>query len=142
MALRKMVFPSTLEARIEVENRIMEYLNQCGCTDDEELFSIKLALEESLVNAIRHGNRLDASKKIKVAYGFEGDKLKIRIEDEGEGFDYEHLPDPTDPENIERPHGRGVMLMRYYMDAVDFNETGNSVTLVKKMSCNNLRKVK
>ena len=142
MSFCRMVFPSTLEARIQVENQIVEFLDRCGCTDDEELFSIKLALEESLVNAIRHGNKLDTSKKVIVSYGFEGDNLKIEVEDEGSGFDYDHLPDPTDPQNIERPHGRGVMLMRHYMDTVHFNGIGNAVTLVKKMSCNNTRTAK
>jgi len=141
MSVRRIVFPSTLEARAEAEKQIMDYLDQNGCVNEEEIFSIKLALEESLVNAIRHGNKFDTKKNVMLAYGFEGEDFKLEIEDEGEGFDFDHLPDPTDPANIERPHGRGVMLMRHYMDSISFNEAGNRVILIKKMSRNNMRKV-
>ena len=98
---------------------------------DKEIFSIKLALEEALINAIKHGNRFDLSKKIHIAYSVCPERFDILITDEGTGFDPCDVPDPTAVENLERPCGRGLMLMRYYMNEVAFGPTGNSVSMTK-----------
>lgn len=105
----------------------------------EALFAIRLALDEALTNAIRHGNGNDPSKTVTVEVQCSEQRLEISICDEGPGFAPQHLPDPTAIENLERPHGRGVMLMRAYMTDVRFNETGNCVTLIKERSCNKPR---
>jgi len=132
MSLQTLVIPSTPEARLVVEKTILGYVQESGYNDEEGVFSIKLALEETLVNAIRHGNKLDNDKQIRVAYGIDDDGLHIEVEDEGDGFDYDHLPDPTSPDRLELPHGRGIMLIRHYMDKVEFNEKGNLVKLTKR----------
>jgi serine/threonine-protein kinase RsbW len=98
---------------------------------EKELFGIRLALEEALVNAIKHGNRLDASKQVRIRYHVSMNQFLIEIQDEGNGFDPEGLPDPLSPENLGRPGGRGVFLIRHYMSWVQYNETGNVVTLCK-----------
>src|SRR5438132_12398197 len=98
---------------------------------DKEIFCIKLALEEALVNAIKHGNRLDRNKKVHVAYHVCSERFDVVITDEGQGFDPSDVPDPTAIENLERPCGRGLMLMRYYMTTVSFASTGNSVAMSK-----------
>jgi serine/threonine-protein kinase RsbW len=124
------VIPSdTAEAR-RVQDEIERLLQTTPCTE-RELFSIKLALEEALVNAIKHGNQLDRSKSVRIAYRIFTDRFEIVITDEGTGFNPEDVPDPTAVENLERPCGRGLMLMRHYMTSVEFNASGNSVVMSK-----------
>jgi len=98
---------------------------------DQEIFSVRLALEEALVNAIKHGNQMDRSKNVFISYRFLSDRFEIQIRDEGTGFDPEDVPDPTAVENLERPCGRGLMLMRHYMTKVAYSERGNSVSMSK-----------
>jgi serine/threonine-protein kinase RsbW len=98
---------------------------------DQELFSIRLALEEALVNAIKHGNQMDRTRKVSISYRFLPDRFEIHIADEGAGFDPREVPDPTAVENLERPCGRGLMLMRHYMTVVEYNHRGNSVFMSK-----------
>jgi serine/threonine-protein kinase RsbW len=98
---------------------------------EKEIFGIRLALEEALVNAIKHGNNLDKSKKVHISYGVVPERFDIRIRDEGPGFDPQDVPDPTAFENLERPCGRGLMLMRHYMNEVWFGPNGNAVLMCK-----------
>lgn len=100
--------------------------------DSHDIFSVRLALEEAIVNAIKHGNRLDPRKQVHVQCKMSCDKLWIQITDEGPGFDPEAVPDPTDPANLEKPSGRGIMLMKNYMNDVEYNERGNVVTMEKR----------
>ena len=94
---------------------------------EKEVFCIRLALEEALINAIKHGNRLDRNKKVHITYHILPERFDVVITDEGQGFDPNDVPDPTAIENLERPCGRGLMLMRYYMSTVSFAASGNSV---------------
>jgi serine/threonine-protein kinase RsbW len=119
----------TVEAR-KVQDDI-ERLIQGGRASDQEVFSVRLALEEALVNAIKHGNQLDRSKKVHISYRLVSDRLEVRISDEGPGFDPADVPDPTAIENLERPCGRGLMLMRHYMNEVDYIGCGNTVHMAK-----------
>jgi len=98
---------------------------------EHDVFSIKLALEEALVNAIKHGNQMDRSKKVRIAYQLHTDRFEVLISDDGSGFDPSDVPDPTAFENLERPCGRGLMLMRHYMTEVAFNSRGNCVSMSK-----------
>lgn len=124
------IIPSdTAEAR-RVQEEIEKHLPACGASD-KEIFSVRLALEEALVNAIKHGNQFDRSKSVRICYRFLPDRFEIQITDEGSGFDPEDVPDPTAVENLERPCGRGLMLMRHYMTNVDYNQRGNSVSMMK-----------
>jgi serine/threonine-protein kinase RsbW len=120
----------TTEAQ-RVQQLILELLKQSGFSE-RELFGIKLALEEALVNAIKHGNRMDRAKQVRIWYRVHGDEFTIRIRDEGKGFDPSDVPDPTDEENLERPCGRGLLLMRHYMSEVVFLEKGNIVEMRKR----------
>lgn len=97
---------------------------------ERDRFAIRLAVEEALVNAIKHGNQMNRAKKVRIAYRLHEHAFDIHIADEGPGFDPTDVPDPTDPENLERPSGRGLMLMRYYME-VAHGPRGNSVHLRK-----------
>jgi len=98
---------------------------------EQEIFGLRLALEEALVNAIKHGNQLDKSKHVQIAYRLLPDRFEIRILDEGTGFDPSDVPDPTAIENLDRPCGRGLMLMRHYMTQIEYTERGNGVFMVK-----------
>jgi serine/threonine-protein kinase RsbW len=113
-----------------VQDEIEEALKANQFTE-KEIFGIRLALEEALVNAIKHGNNLDKSKKVHIAYGVRPERFDIRITDEGPGFDPEDVPDPTAFENLERPCGRGLMLMRHYMNVVTFGPRGKPVHMSK-----------
>jgi len=110
-----------LQDDIERNLRLHEY----------DIFSIKLALEEALINAIKHGNQMDRAKKVHISYRITSDRFDVTVSDEGRGFDPAEVPDPTAVENLERPSGRGLMLMRHYMTEVRYNPLGNSVTMSK-----------
>ncbi|HEV8060945.1 MAG TPA: ATP-binding protein [Gemmataceae bacterium] len=114
--------------RVQKEIEIALQANQFT---EKEIFGIQLAVEEALVNAMKHGNNLDKSKKVHIAYGVSPERFDIRIMDEGPGFDPEEVPDPTAVENLERPCGRGLMLMRHYMSEVSFGPRGNAVLMSK-----------
>jgi serine/threonine-protein kinase RsbW len=126
----EVVIPSdTTEAR-RVQDAIEQLLKQHGVTD-KEIFGIRLALEEALVNAIKHGNQMNRDKKVAISYTVHLGRFEIHITDEGAGFEPCDVPDPTAVENIERPCGRGLMLMRHYMTEVSFHGRGNSVRMFK-----------
>jgi serine/threonine-protein kinase RsbW len=124
------VIPSDPAEARRVQNDIEQLLlfHQYG---ERDVFSIKLALEEALVNAIKHGNQMDRTKKVQITYTVRADLFEVHITDEGTGFDPEDVPDPTAVENLERPCGRGLMLMRHYMSEVVFHPPGNSVRMCK-----------
>jgi len=101
---------------------------------DRDVFCAKLALEEALVNAVKHGNRMDPAKHVTIRYDVTTERFRIQVCDEGDGFDPESVPDPTAPENIERPCGRGLLLMRRFMSQVEYAEGGNRVVMTKLRS--------
>lgn len=100
--------------------------------DEQDTFGVHLAVEEALVNAIKHGNQSDPDKKVHVVSRVSSTRFFIEIRDEGDGFDPSDVPDPTAEENLESPSGRGLMLMRSFMSRVEFNDTGNCVVMEKE----------
>ncbi|MEO0475390.1 MAG: ATP-binding protein [Planctomycetota bacterium] len=125
--------PSVDAAAAQVLQEIVDATKLHGY--DDSVFAVRLALDEALVNAVRHGNKSDPDKTVKVECSIDAERIWIQIEDQGPGFVPADVPDPTDPGNIGKPNGRGVMLMRAYMTEVDFNERGNRVTLTKRRDC-------
>lgn len=91
--------------------------------------NILIAALEAANNAILHGNKLDESKSVDILVKLEENKLKIKIDDEGNGFDYKNVPDPTAPENIENVNGRGIFLMEKLSDKITFSRNGATVEL-------------
>ncbi len=91
--------------------------------------NILIASLEAANNAILHGNKLDENKLVNILISKEESKLKIKIEDEGDGFDYKNIPDPTAPENIENVNGRGIFLMEKLSDSIEFSRNGATVEL-------------
>jgi len=101
---------------------------------EQDIFAVHLSLEEALVNAIKHGNRSDPHKTVTIRCSLSARKFLVEIADQGQGFDPNAIPDPTDPEHIESPTGRGLMLMRTFMTKVEFNAKGNAVRMEKEKS--------
>lgn len=97
--------------------------------NDDIYGNIMIAVTEAVNNAIKHGNKGDSGKNVSLALSLEEGMIKFRVEDEGHGFDFHNLPDPTSPENIEKPGGRGIFLMKHLADEVDFTEQGKVVEL-------------
>jgi serine/threonine-protein kinase RsbW len=98
--------------------------------NDDIYGNIMISVTESVNNAIKHGNENITSKNVSISLMLNESLLKFRIEDEGIGFDYHNLPDPTAPENIEKPGGRGIFLMKHLADEVVFSENGSVVELI------------
>jgi serine/threonine-protein kinase RsbW len=119
-----------LQAAHEAQEKLLEELAAYGY-GPAAVFAIKLAVEEAVTNAIKHGNGMDPRKVVHFSYDVGLERTVITVADEGDGFDYDDLADPTADENLEKPTGRGIMLMRAYMDEVVFNAKGNQVRMVK-----------
>jgi serine/threonine-protein kinase RsbW len=122
--------PNDTAAALAVQDRIVRRLEELGYPA-RDVFGCRLALEEALVNAIKHGNKNDPAKRVRVECRIAPERFIIEIEDEGPGFHPEDVPDPTAEENLEKPSGRGIMLMRAFMTRVDYQGRGNRVFLEK-----------
>ena len=99
--------------------------------NQDDVFGIHLAIEEAMINALKHGNKQDPLKQIIVEYSITPDTFDISIVDEGSGFKPNSVPDPRCGDNLYKATGRGMLLMRAYMDSVEYNEAGNRVHMVK-----------
>ncbi len=130
-ALTEIVVPSDIRRAKAPERGILTDLSACGY-DADTAFAVKLAFEEAITNAVKHGNCNDPSKRITVRYHVDPARIVIMVRDEGCGFCPGDIPDPTTEENLERPYGRGIMLMQSYMTKVHFNECGNEVWMLKE----------
>ncbi len=97
--------------------------------DDDIYGNIMIAVTESVNNAIRHGNKSDKNKNVTLTLDLSDSMIKFVIKDEGTGFDYQNLPDPTAPENVSKVNGRGIFLMKHLCDEVNFINDGQSVEL-------------
>jgi serine/threonine-protein kinase RsbW len=122
--------PSAQAAGKQIVERVVRQLEEAQWAS-HDVFGVHLAVEEAIVNAIKHGNRHDASKQVRVACRVSTETFWIEIIDEGAGFDPDQLPDPTADENLECPCGRGVLLMRNFMTRVEFSEQGKRVVMEK-----------
>jgi len=122
---------SDLHASRDVQKHIIEQVTRARF-NSQSAFAIKLALEEALNNAIRHGNQLDAKKKVHVVATITSESAEIVIEDEGVGFRRSDVPDPTLDENLHRCSGRGILLIESYMDEVKWSRGGRRLRMVKR----------
>ena len=121
------------EEHEKVEKEVLAALCDASCKE-HDVFSVKLALEEAVMNAMKHGNKMDAGKTVKISYLLKNNKIEIVVEDEGTGFDPDEVPDCTLDDRLENPYGRGIFLMRSFMDEVAYNDVGNKVTMQKRVS--------
>jgi serine/threonine-protein kinase RsbW len=124
------VAESKPSAVTEVCKQILSKLEDNNFSKDD-IFAVHLTLEEAFLNAVKHGNQMDPTKKVKIDYSVGLDKIEISITDEGNGFEPESVADPRFGTGLYEPGGRGLLLMNSYMDVVEFNERGNSVYMVR-----------
>jgi serine/threonine-protein kinase RsbW len=129
--LTEVVVRSDLHSAKQPEGQIINEMLRQGY-DADAAFGLKLALEEAMTNAVKHGNCNDPNKTIVVRYFVGPQRVVVMVRDEGCGFCPDVLPDPTTDDNLERPNGRGIMLMQSYMTRVCFNEAGNEVWMLKQ----------
>ena len=127
---RSVALESTPSAIVELCRWILSKLEANGFSQ-EDIFAVHLALQEAFTNAITHGNKMSPDKEVKIDYSVGLDKFEVSMTDEGEGFDPKAVPDPRYGENLYKPEGRGLLLMRSYMDVVEFDERGNSVYMAR-----------
>lgn len=127
---RSWELPNTEPAAQQICCKILKHAAEQGFNEDAA-FGIHLALEEAFTNAIKHGNQSNPDKKIDVEFLITPEKLDISITDEGQGFYPDDVPDPRCNHNLYKSSGRGVLLIKAYMDIVEYNDRGNCVHMVK-----------
>jgi len=128
--------PNDTESAREVQERIVSLMEQ-NAWPMRDCFGVRLALEEALVNAIKHGNRMDPTKQVYIACKLNDQKITVVIEDQGDGFRLDEVPDPTEDENLDKPGGRGIMLIRSFMTSIEYNDKGNRMTMSKVLGAEN-----
>jgi serine/threonine-protein kinase RsbW len=128
---RKIKIESELSNLIKVENEIDTATGQLGVSEDN-YGKILISTLEAVNNAILHGNKSDPEKYVRIEIAYNSNELKIKVTDEGQGFNPDKVRDPTLPENIEEPNGRGVFLMARLADKIKFSKKGNTVTMIFK----------
>lgn len=131
--IKECVFPSDMETAHEIIKEVLisargEQWNEKDC------FALELVLEEILTNAVKHGNHSDSSKKVRFDCKLNKDKVSVRVEDEGNGFDIRTIADPREPANQMSVSGRGVLLITHFASKVEWNERGNVVEFEKDRS--------
>jgi serine/threonine-protein kinase RsbW len=127
----RFVIPSDLERGHEVQEIILRACREAGF-DEDAFFAVKLALDEAVTNAIKHGNKLDPRKQVQVTALVTPQRAEIEIRDEGPGFDRTTVPDPTCEENLDKCSGRGLLLIEAYMSSVTWSEDGRSIRMMKR----------
>jgi serine/threonine-protein kinase RsbW len=114
---------------LRLVERLIEDVCQVYGVNEDSYGNMLIAVTEAVNNAIHHGNKDDLDKFVRIGFESEGNKLTFSITDEGPGFDYANLPDPTDPANIDKVSGRGVFLMQNLSDSIQFEQEGRRVLL-------------
>jgi len=126
---KNIIIDSKIE-NINLIEKLVDEVSEEAKINSEIYGKMLIATVEAVNNAIVHGNKEDESKIVKVDFTIEEDLIRIFVEDQGPGFGYNNVPDPTIPENIENIHGRGVYLMKHLADEVVFHDRGNRVELI------------
>ncbi|MEP6925629.1 MAG: ATP-binding protein [Pyrinomonadaceae bacterium] len=122
--------PSRLETIDEAVMTAAKVATESGLPD-EALFGIDLAVREAVANAVKHGNKFDATKQVKITFEKSSQELVITIEDEGAGFELSAVPDPTNAENLLKESGRGILFMRSFVDEVVWEHASTGGTIVR-----------
>jgi serine/threonine-protein kinase RsbW len=123
--------PSAIATMHSVLDYLMKRVEKIGVIDVEQS-NLFIALDEAFVNAVKHGNKFDSQKLVRITAEVSAKEAKFTIEDEGEGFKVSEIPDPTNPENLFKTSGRGVMFIYNIMDEVKYNERGNRLEMIKR----------
>jgi serine/threonine-protein kinase RsbW len=131
----RLVLPSHIEAVADAAAAAADFVKRCGAGDDTA-FGVDIAIREAVTNAVVHANQKDEAKKVAVTFSCTSDALEIEVSDQGHGFDPASVPDPTDPGNILKTSGRGVFLIKNFMDKVEWfmrPEGGTTLRMTKKL---------
>src|ERR687884_949317 len=123
--------PSDITLMNDVLQYLIERVSKLGLIKPERS-NLFVALDEAFVNAVKHGNRNDPTKLVRITAELSSKEARFTIEDEGEGFNVKEIPDPRDPANLFKTSGRGVLLIYNIMDEVEYNERGNRLTMIKR----------
>jgi serine/threonine-protein kinase RsbW len=126
----KFSISSKIEEIDEAVQKATAFASDAGFADDA-LFGIDMAVREALANAVKHGNQLDETKQVEVTLVNRGDGLEIMIRDFGKGFDVSEVPDPTNPENLLKASGRGILFMHNFVDKVEWERHAEGGMIVK-----------
>ena len=130
----RLVLPSHIEAVADAAATVTDFIRNCGAPE-ESAFGIEMAVREAVTNAMVHGNREDEAKSVEVIFNCHDNELEVEVRDQGEGFDPASVPDPTNPENLLKTSGRGIFLMRTFMDEIAWDnrpEGGTAVRMTKR----------
>jgi serine/threonine-protein kinase RsbW len=139
----RLVLPSHIEAVAEAAAAVTDFVKNCGVTE-EAAFGIEMAVREAVTNAMVHGNQEDEAKFVEVIFNCRDNELEVIVADQGSGFDPAEVPDPTDPANLMKTSGRGIFLMRTFMDEVEWlarPDGGTTVRMRKRFQSDNEEKV-
>jgi serine/threonine-protein kinase RsbW len=128
--MTELVLPSRIEAIQDAASAAAEFVNRLGM-GEEAAFAVDMAVREAVTNAVLHGNRQDEAKTVEVSFKSSPGEIEITVRDFGEGFDKESVPDPTEPENILKTSGRGMLFIRTFMDEVEWSRHPAGGTLVR-----------
>ena len=131
---REIELPSRIESVEEAASIADQFARDRGFADDV-IFAIDLAIRESVANAVKHGNRFDENKNVHIKMADIDEGFEVEVRDHGNGFAIDEIPDPTDPENILKTNGRGILFMRSFMDEVEWtnpSDGGLQVRMLKK----------
>jgi serine/threonine-protein kinase RsbW len=131
--MRNVVKIASIKENLREIEKFIDEFNEIEELDESLYGKVMLATIEAANNAIVHGNKLDPEKKVKVEIIKRRERIEVYVEDQGNGFDYMRIPDPTAPENIENIHGRGVFLMKQLSDEVNFYKNGTKVQILFKI---------
>jgi serine/threonine-protein kinase RsbW len=124
--------PSRIESVEKAAQEAAEFAKETGF-GDETLFAVDMAVRESVANAVKHGNKLDETKPVEITFSSSNAGIEVTIRDFGAGFEVEEIPDPTNPENLLKASGRGILFMRSFMDEVEWINHDEGGTIVKMM---------
>jgi serine/threonine-protein kinase RsbW len=122
--------PSRIESVDEAASHAQNFVKECGFGDDF-ISAVDLAVRESVANAVKHGNKFDDAKHVEVKIECSSDRLEVVVRDFGNGFDLEEIPDPTNPENLLKASGRGILFMRSFMDEGEWSGHPDGGVIVK-----------
>jgi serine/threonine-protein kinase RsbW len=126
----QLVLPSHIEAVADAAAAVTDFVRNCGVSE-EAAFGIEMALREAVTNAMVHGNHEDESKSVEVVFNCHDNELEVEVRDQGEGFDPARVPDPTNAENLLKTSGRGIFLMRTFMDEIEWLNRPDGGTTVR-----------
>jgi serine/threonine-protein kinase RsbW len=124
----KISIPSLID-NIKIIESFIDNAREKYAINEDIYGNIMISVTECVTNAILHGNNLDGNKKVDLELHLDDNHVKFIIKDEGAGFDYENLTDPTEPENLEKTGGRGIFIMKHLSDEVKFDDSGRKTTL-------------